>query len=98
MRIIIISRRRGFGLLPEIPSPLYFKTRLTRLLQEKKEFIGIDELISMAEEGEFYPTQSGYAAYTVNRTLRSRLEALKLTGMVARDPLAASSFAGARRI
>jgi hypothetical protein len=51
-------------------------------------------LISMAEEGEFYPTQSGYAADAVNRTLRSRLEALKLTGMVARSPLEASSFAG----
>ena len=61
-------------------SLLYFKTRLTRLLQEKKEFIGIDELIWMAEGGEFYPMQSGYAADAVNRTLRSRLEALKLTG------------------
>jgi len=75
-------------------SLLYFETRLTRLFQEKKEFIGIDELVSMAEEGEFYPTQSGYAADAVNRTLRSRLEALKLTGMVARSPLEASSFAG----
>jgi hypothetical protein len=75
-------------------SLLYFETRLSRLFQEKKEFIGIDELISMAEEGEFYPTQSGYAADAVNRTLRSRLEALKLTGMVARSPLEASSFAG----
>jgi hypothetical protein len=75
-------------------SLLYFETRLTRLFQEKKDFIGIDELISMAEEGEFYPTQSGYAADAVNRTLRSRLEALKLTGMVARDPLEASSFTG----
>jgi len=75
-------------------SLLYFETRLSRLLQEEKEFIGIDELISMAEEGEFYPTQSGYAADAVNRTLRSRLEALKLTGMVARSPLEASSFTG----
>jgi len=75
-------------------SLLYFETRLSRLLREKKEFIGIDELVSMAEEGEFYPTQSGYAADAVNRTLRSRLEALKLTGMVARSPLEASSFAG----
>jgi len=75
-------------------SLLYFETRLTKLFREKKEFIGIDELISMAEEGEFYPTQSGYAADAVNRTLRSRLEALKLTGMVARSPLEASSFAG----
>jgi len=75
-------------------SLLYFETRLTKLFQEKKEFIGIDELISMAEEGDFYPTQSGYAADAVNRTLRSRLEALKLTGMVARSPLEASSFAG----
>jgi len=75
-------------------SLLYFETRLSKLFQEKKEFIGIDELVSMAEEGEFYPTQSGYAADAVNRTLRSRLEALKLTGMVARSPLEASSFAG----
>jgi hypothetical protein len=75
-------------------SLLYFETRLSKLLQEKKDFIGIDELISMAEEGEFYPTQSGYAADAVNRTLRSRLEALKLTGMVARSPLEASSFTG----
>jgi hypothetical protein len=75
-------------------SLLYFETRLTKLFREKKDFIGIDELIAMAEEGEFYPTQSGYAADAVNRTLRSRLEALKLTGMVARSPLEASSFAG----
>jgi hypothetical protein len=75
-------------------SLLYFETRLSKLFQEKKEFIGIDELVSMAEEGEFYPTQSGYAADAVNRTLRSRLEALKLTGMVARSPFEASSFAG----
>jgi len=75
-------------------SLLYFETRLSKLFQEKKDFIGIDELISMAEEGEFYPTQSGYAADAVNRTLRSRLEALKLTGMVARSPLEASSFTG----
>jgi len=75
-------------------SLLYFETRLSKLFQEKKDFIGIDELVSMAEEGEFYPTQSGYAADAVNRTLRSRLEALKLTGMVARSPLEASSFAG----
>jgi hypothetical protein len=75
-------------------SLLYFETRLSKLFREKKEFIGIDELISMAEEGEFYPTQSGYAADAVNRTLRSRLEALKLTGMVARSPLESSSFAG----
>jgi len=61
-------------------SLLYFETRLTRLLQAEKEFIGIDELISMAEDGEFYPMQSGYAADAVNRTLRSRLGALKLTG------------------
>jgi hypothetical protein len=73
-------------------SLLYFETRLSKLFREKKEFIGIDELVSMAEEGEFYPTQSGYAADAVNRTLRSRLEALKLTGMVARSPLEASSF------
>jgi hypothetical protein len=78
-------------------SLLYFETRLSKLFREKKEFIGIDELISMAEEGEFYPTQSGYAADAVNRTLRSRLEALKLTGMVARSPLEASSFAGVWR-
>jgi len=75
-------------------SLLYFETRLTKLFQEKKDFIGIDKLIFMAEEGEFYPTQSGYAADAVNRTLRSRLEALKLTGMVARSPLEASSFTG----
>jgi len=75
-------------------SLLYFETRLSKLFQEKQEFIGIDELISMAEEGEFYPTQSGYAADAVNRTLRSRLEALKLTGMVASSPLEASSFTG----
>ena len=42
--------------------------------------------------------QSGYAADTVNRTLSPRLEALTLTGMVARDPLEASSFAGAWRV
>ncbi|MEN3009676.1 MAG: hypothetical protein ABDI20_01615, partial [Candidatus Bipolaricaulaceae bacterium] len=73
-------------------SLLYFETTLHRLLREKRGFVGIDELIRMAEEGEFSPTQSSYGADAVNRTLRSRLEALKLTGMVAREPFEASSF------
>jgi len=51
-----------------------------------------------AEEGEFYPMQSRYAADAVNRTLHSWLGALKLTGMAARDPLEASSFAGVWRV
>jgi len=41
--------------------------------------------------------QSRYAADAVNRTLHSWLGALKLTGMAARDPLEASSFAGVWR-
>ncbi|MEM3485851.1 MAG: DUF87 domain-containing protein [Candidatus Methanomethyliaceae archaeon] len=73
-------------------SLLYFETRLTRLFKEKRDFVGIDELICMAEAGDFYPTNTSYGADAVNRTLRSRLEALKLTGMVAREPLEASSF------
>ena len=73
-------------------SLLYFETKLHRVLEEEKGFVGIEELIRMAEEGEFYPTHSSYGADAVNRTLRARLEALCLTGMVARDPLEASSF------
>ncbi len=72
-------------------SLLCFETRLSQLLSEGR-FLGIDELVRMAEAGDFYPTHASYAADAVNRTLRSRLEALKATGMVAQTPLEASSF------
>lgn len=80
-------------------SLLHFEVKLSRLLREERElerkgkptFLGIDQLAQLAEEGEFYPTYSK-GADAVNRTLRSRLEALRATGMVACSPLEASSF------
>jgi hypothetical protein len=80
-------------------SLLHFEVKLGKLLQEQRElerkgkptFLGVDELVKLAEEGDFYPTYSK-GADAVNRTLRSRLEALAETGMVARSPLEACSF------
>lgn len=72
-------------------SLLYFENRLSKLLLERDGFIGIRDLIELAEEGEYCPTRSP-GADSVNRTIRSRLEALRLTGMVAESPLEASSF------
>ncbi len=80
-----------FG-LPEV-SLLHFENRLGRLLREVKEwermgkrppFLGIPQLIQMAEEGEF---ATGMNAPAVNGAIRSRLRALMETGMFARNEM-----------
>jgi hypothetical protein len=85
--------------LPEV-SAMYFENRLARLLHEADAmerkgqappFIGIDQLIQMAEENEFGP--SGDRSHSVvNGAIRSRLEALKNTGVFATRPDQAISF------
>jgi len=78
-----------FG-LPEV-SLLHFENRLGRLLREaweweregrKPPFLGVPQLIQMAEEGEF---ATGMNAPAVNGAIASRLRALMETGMFARN-------------
>jgi len=81
-----------FG-LPEVSS-LYFENRVFKLLEEAKRlrrngrkiFIGIDQLIQLAEEGEFAENE------VVNNAIRSRLLAVKNTGVFASSPLEAVSI------
>ena len=81
-----------FG-LPEVSS-LYFENRVFKLLEEAKRlrqngrkiFIGIDQLIQLAEEGEFAENE------VVNNAIRSRLLAVKNTGVFASSPLEAVSL------
>jgi hypothetical protein len=86
--------------LPEA-SLMYFENRLTKLLKEAKElrrmgrrspFMGIDELIQMADEGEFYQERWAEGSSVVNRTIRSRLEQIRETGIFAKGRDEASSF------
>jgi len=83
-----------FG-LPEISS-LYFESRMTRLFEEieqrlamgmKTPFIGIDELIQMAEMFEFAPDNE-----KINGAIRSRLNAIKNTKVMASEPSEAVSL------
>jgi len=78
-----------FG-LPEI-SLLYFENRLRRLLAEvrdwerigrKPPFLGVPQLIQMAQEGEF---ATGMNAPAVNGAIASRLRALMETGMFEKN-------------
>jgi len=94
--LTLLSR---FG-LPEV-SAIYFENRLSRLFEEARKleemgrpvpFIGINELIQMAEAGEYYQTEYGEGAGAVNRTIKSRLEALKNTGIFARRKSEAAHF------
>ena len=70
--------------LPEV-SALHFENRLARLWAEAESmenevaqapYIGLEQLIQMAEENEF---GGGSSATVVNHAIRSRLEALKNT-------------------
>jgi DNA helicase HerA-like ATPase len=87
-----------FG-LPEV-SALHFENRLARLWSEAEEvenkngrtqvpYVGIDQLIQMAEENEF---GGGSSATVVNSAIRSRLEAVKNTRIFARSPKEAASM------
>jgi hypothetical protein len=85
-----------FG-LPEV-SALHFENRLARLWAEaeaiehdggKAPYIGLEQLMQMAEEGEF---GGGSSAAVVNHAIRSRLEALRNTRIFARNPKEAASL------
>jgi hypothetical protein len=85
--------------LPEV-SAMYFENRLARVLGEADAmerkghappFIGIDQLIQMADENEFCPN-GDRSNSVVNGAIRSRLEALKNTGVFALRPDQAISF------
>lgn len=88
----LLTMLNKFG-LPEV-SALYFENRLFKLLEEAKRlreggrkiFIGIDQLIQLAEEGEFAENE------VVNNAIRSRLLAVKNTGVFASSPLEAISI------
>jgi uncharacterized protein len=88
--------------LPDV-SALYFENRLARLWAEaealehdggKAPYIGLEQLMQMAEEGEF---GGGSSAAVVNHAIRSRLEALKNTRIFARSPKEAASLGEAYR-
>lgn len=74
--------------LPEV-SAMHFENRMNRLFAEMDQwerqgrnppFIGLRQLIEMAEAGEF---GSGSQATIINAAIRSRLEALQHTGIFA---------------
>lgn len=84
--------------LPEV-SALHFENRIARLLEEmaawqskgkKPPFLGLDQLIQMAEAGEFAPGSG--AAEVVNSAIRSRLEALRHIGIFAQSAREAISL------
>ena len=91
-----------FG-LPEV-SALYFENRLARLWAEaeaidhdggKAPYIGLEQLMQMADQGEF---GGGSSAAVVNHAIRSRLEALKNTRIFARNPKEAASLSEAYQL
>jgi len=90
-----------FG-LPEV-SALHFENRLARLWAEAEAleregkqppYIGLEQLMQMADENEF---GGGTSATVVNHAIRSRLEALKNTRIFARSPKEAASLGEAYR-
>lgn len=89
----LLTMLSRFG-LPET-SAVYFENRMARLLAEadslqargkRPPFLGIRELIQLAEEGEFGPSE------VVNAAIRSRLEAVRNTGIFASGPEEAASL------
>ncbi len=85
-----------FG-LPEV-SALHLENRLARLWQEadalerqgrRVPFIGLEQLIQMAEENEF---GGGSSAVIINHAIRSRLDALKNTHIFAHTESEAASL------
>lgn len=88
--------------LPEV-SALHVENRLARLWAEAEAmerngrdapYIGLDQLIQMAEQNEF---GGGSSATIVNHAIRSRLEALKHTHIFARTAAEAGSLGRAYR-
>jgi DNA helicase HerA-like ATPase len=88
--------------LPEV-SALHFENRLARLWEEAEAmekngrntpYVGLDQLIQMAEQNEF---GGGSSTVIINHAIRSRLEALKNTHIFARTPAEAASLGKAYR-
>jgi hypothetical protein len=97
----IMTLLTRFG-LPDV-SALYFENRVSRLWAEAESmekdggqapYIGLEQLMQMAEEGEF---GGGSSAVVVNHAIRSRLEALRNTRIFARSPKEAGSLGEAYR-
>ncbi len=97
----LMTLLQRFG-LPEVSS-LYFENRLARLWAEAEAmerehgqapYIGLGQLIQMAEANEF---GSGGNSMVVNQAIRSRLEALKNTQIFARSSQEAASLGVAYR-
>ncbi|MCE7979800.1 MAG: ATP-binding protein [Caldilinea sp. CFX5] len=98
----LMTLMQRFG-LPEV-SALHFENRLMQLWAEAEEmehargrapYIGLEQLMQMAEENEF---GSGSNAVIVNRAIRSRLEAVRNTNIFARTPQEAASLGVQYRI
>jgi DNA helicase HerA-like ATPase len=92
----LMTLLQRFG-LPEV-SGLYFENRLFRLWAEaaamereqgRAPYIGLEQLIQMAEANEY---GSGGNSLVVNQAIRSRLEALKNTRIFARTAEEAASL------
>lgn len=92
----LMTLMHRFG-LPEV-SGLYFENRLARLWSEAEAmereggeapYIGLDQLIQMAEANEY---GHGGNSMVVNQAIRSRLEAVKNTRIFARTPAEAASL------
>jgi hypothetical protein len=88
--------------LPEV-SALHLENRLARLWEEAETmeqagrnvpYMGLDQLIQMAEENEF---GGGSSATIINHAIRSRLDALKNTHIFARSSSEAASLGKAYR-
>ncbi|HEX6387730.1 MAG TPA: ATP-binding protein [Anaerolineae bacterium] len=98
----LLTLLQRFG-LPEVSS-LHFENRLSRLWSEadalerrngrQVPYIGLEQLIEMAEENEF---GGGSNTSIVNHAIRSRLEAVRNTGIFARNPKEAASLGEAYR-
>jgi DNA helicase HerA-like ATPase len=97
----LMTLLQRFG-LPEV-SGLYFENRLTRLWAEAESleqergqapYIGLKQLIQMAEANEFGGSSN---AIVVNQAIRSRLEAVKNTNIFARNPQEAASLSESYR-
>jgi uncharacterized protein len=97
----LMTLLRRFG-LPEV-SALNFENRITRLWAEAETlernrgqapYVGLNQLIQMAEENEF---GGGSSSLIINQAIRSRLEALRHTNIFARTPQEAASLGEAYR-
>ena len=97
----LMTLMQRFG-LPEV-SAMHFENRVARLWAEaegleesgrKAPYLGLEQLIQMAEDQEF---GGGASALVVNNAIRSRLESLANTRIFARSPNEAASLSRAYR-